>query len=229
MSIETKAAHSVTDAMNTRLTVRDFLETPVEKSVLKRIFETARRTPSGGNLQPWNVHVLTGEKLNTFRSDVVAKMIQGKTEKNTYPAYPSPLWEPMRTWRYKVGEDMYALLSIPREDHKGRLRQVGKNFTFFGAPVGVLITVDKRMNAPQFMDVGIYLQSLMLLAREHGLHTAPQGAWRAFPDTIKAHTGHPDEQHILVGLAMGYANPEAPVNQLITDRAALEELVHFYD
>ncbi len=229
MSIDTGKAKSVTEALNTRITVRDFLPDAVPEDVLRGIFETARRAPSGGNLQPWNVHVFTGEKLNAFRTEIIGKLIKGEMEGDTYPAYPSPLWEPMRTWRHKLGEDMYALLGIPREDKKARLMQVGKNFNFFGAPVGILVTIDKRMDAPQFMDIGIYLQTLMLLAREQGLHTAAQGAWRSFPDTVKKHTHHPDEQQVIVGMSMGYANPDAPVNDLRADRAKLEELVKFYD
>jgi nitroreductase len=228
MTVSIEPSPSVTDALNTRITVRDFLDTPVPADILKNLFETARRAPSGGNLQPWNVHVLTGEPLDNFRTEVIGKLMQGQTEQDTYTAYPSPLWEPMRTWRHKLGEDMYALLGIPREDKKARMMQVGKNFMFFGAPVGILVTIDKRMDAPQFMDIGIYLQTLMLLAREAGLHTAPQGAWRAFPDTVKKHVNHPDEQHILVGMSMGYADPDKPVNDLRAERAALDELVHFY-
>ncbi len=228
MSINTKNSKTVTEALATRITARDFLGTPVPKDVLKNIFETARRAPSGGNLQPWNVHVLTGKALSDFRGEVIGKLMKGETEGDTYPAYPSPLWEPMRSWRHKLGEDMYNLLEIPRDDKQARMMQVGKNFNFFGAPVGILVTIDKRMDAPQFMDIGIYLQTLMLLARENGLHTAPQGAWRAFQDTVKKHTGHPDEQHIIVGMSMGYANPDAPVNDLVADRAELSELVKFY-
>ncbi|HHL43151.1 MAG TPA: nitroreductase [Hellea balneolensis] len=229
MTLNTNKAKTVTEAVLTRLTVRDFLDTPVDKETLRQIFETARRAPSGGNLQPWNVHVLTGEKLDNFRHEVIGKLMKGEIEQETFAPYPSPLWEPMRSWRYKLGEDMYKLLGIPKDDKPARLRQVGKNFTFFSAPVGILITGDKRLEVPQYYDIGIYLQTLMLLAREQGLHTAPQGAWRSFPDTIKAHVGHPDEQHILVGMSMGYANPDAPVNQLVSDRAPLDELVHFHD
>lgn len=228
MKLNTGKSTTVTDAMKSRITVRDFLDTPVDADVLKGIFETARRAPSGGNLQPWNVHVLTGEPLNNFRNEVIGKLMKGESEKDTFPPYPSPLWEPLRTWRYKLGEDMYNLLDIPKDDKMARLRQVGKNFLFFGAPVGILITGDKRLEVPQYYDIGIYLQSLMLLAREAGLHTAPQGAWRAFPDTVKAHINHPDEQHILVGMSLGYANPEAPVNELYADRAELDELVTFH-
>ncbi len=228
MTISTEKSKTVTEAINTRITTRAFLDKPVPEDVLKGIFETARRTPSGGNLQPWNVHVLTGEALDAFRTEVIGKLMQGKTEGDTYQAYPSPLWEPMRSWRYKLGEDMYGLLGIPKDDKQARLMQVGQNFNFFGAPVGILVTIDKRMNAPQFIDIGIYLQTLMLLAREQGLHTAPQGAWRAFPDTVKKHTGHSDAQQILVGMSMGYANPDAPVNDLVSDRAELSELVKFH-
>ncbi len=229
MRIDTGKAKTVTEAVLTRRTVREFLDTPVPDDILHGIFETARRAPSGGNLQPWNVHVFTGEQLNAFRNEVIGKLMKGEMEGDTYPAYPSPLWEPMRSWRYKLGEDMYALLGIPREDKQARLMQVGKNFTFFGAPVGILITIDKRMDAPQFMDIGIYLQTLMLLAREQGLHTAPQGAWRSFPETIRKYTNHPEEQQVIVGMAMGYANPDALVNDLFSDRAELDELVKFYD
>lgn len=229
MTIKTKKSKSVSKALKTRITTRAFLDRPVPPEILRKIFNKARQAPSGGNLQPWNVHVMTGKSLDAFRGEVIGKLMKGETEKDTYPAYPSPLWEPMRTWRYKLGEDMYGLLGIPKEDKQARLMQVGQNFNFFGAPVGILITIDKRMDAPQFMDIGIYLQTLMLLAREQGLHTAPQGAWRAFPDTVKKHTNHPDEQHILVGMSMGYADPDAPVNDLVSDRAELDELVHFYD
>ncbi len=228
MTIDTNKSTSVTEALNTRITVRDFLSTPVAQDTLTHIFDEARRAPSGGNLQPWNVHVMTGESLNNFRGEVIGKLMKGETEGDTFPPYPSPLWEPLRTWRYKLGEDMYKLLGIPKGDKPARMMQVGKNFNFFGAPVGILITGDKRLEVPQYYDIGIYLQTLMLLAREQGLHTAPQGAWRAFPDSVKTHTGHPDEQQILVGMSMGYANPDASVNDLVADRAELSELVKFY-
>lgn len=228
MTINTDKSASVTDAINSRITTRAFLDTPVPQQVLHGLFETARRTASGGNLQPWNVHVLAGDPLNTFRTGIMGKLMKGEREEDTYPAYPSPLWEPMRSWRYKLGEDMYNLLGIPKDDKPARLMQVAKNFMFFGAPVGILITGDKRLEVPQYYDIGIYLQSLMLLAREAGLHTAPQGAWRAWPDSVRAFTGHSEGQEILVGMSMGYADPDQPVNDLYSDRAPLDELVTFY-
>lgn len=229
MTINTNKSASVSDAIITRITTRAFLDKPVPKEVLTELFETARRTASGGNLQPWNVHVLTGEPLNGFRNGIMGKLMEQEFEGETHTAYPSPLWEPMRSWRYKLGEDMYSLLDIPKDNKPARMMQVAKNFAFFGAPVGILIVGDKRLGMPQHLDIGIYVQSLMLLAREAGLHTAPQGSWRGWPDSVRAFTGHSEDQEILVGMSMGYADPDQPVNDLVSDRASLEELVTFYD
>mgnify|MGYP000418648248 CR=1 FL=1 len=228
MALNTDKAASVTEALNTRITVRDFLDTPVPAETLKTIFETARRTASGGNLQPWRVHVLTGDKLSAFTGEVMAKTMKMDMEPPTHPAYPSPLWEPQRSWRYKLGEDMYALLGIPKDDKPARLMQLAKNGQFFGAPVGVLMTGNTGLNMPQHLDIGIYVQSLMLLAREHGLHTAPQGYWRSWNETARSHIDFPDDEEVLVGMAIGYGNPDAPVNDLMADRAELSELVNFY-
>ena len=229
MTINTNKSASVTDAINTRITTRAYLDTPVPKDVLHNIFDTARRTASGGNLQPWNVHVMSGEPLDTFRNGVMGKLMKQEFEQETHAAYPSPLWEPMRSWRYELGEEMYKLLDIPKDNKPARMMQVAKNFAFFGAPVGILIVGDKRLGMPQHLDIGIYVQSLMLLAREAGLHTAPLGAWRGWPDSVREFTGHSEEQEILVGMSMGYADPDQPVNDLVSYRAPLDELVHFYD
>ncbi len=228
MPLNIEKSPTVTEALNTRITVRDFLDTPVPQETLKTLFETALRSPSGGNLQPWRVHVMTGNALKAFSDDCLDKFAKGKQEAQTFPAYPSPLWEPQRSWRYKLGEEMYALLGIEQDDRLGRLEWLGNNMRFFGAPVGVIITGNIQLGMPQHLDVGIYLQSLMLLAREAGLHTAPQGWWRSWPDTARKHLDFPDDEHVLVGLSLGYGNPDSPVNDLYADRAELSELVTFY-
>jgi len=228
MLLNTNPAASVTDAINTRITVRDFLNTPVPQDILRQLFETAQRSPSGGNLQPWKVHVLMGEKLEAFRKDALGRAQSGVRDEPTYRAYPSPLWEPQRTWRYKLGEDMYALLGIERENKMGRLMWLMQNIKFFEAPVGIIITGDKRLEMPQYMDVGIYVQSLMLLAREAGLHTAPQGWWRNWPGVCADHLNIPDEEEVLVGMSLGYGNPDAPVNNLYADRADIHDVIQFY-
>ena len=228
MTLSTDPTPSVSDALESRITVRDFLDTPVDPDVLHHILRTALRSPSGGNLQPWKIHVMQGETLARFTALAMERTLRGDQEEPTFRAYPSPLWEPHRSWRNKLGEDMYALLGIPREDKAGRLRWFAENARFFGAPVGMIITGDTRLEMPQHMDIGILLQSIMLLAREHGLHTAPQGWWRNWTsvshEILDIDAGH----HVLVGLALGHANPDAPVNSLRADRSPLEEQVRFY-
>jgi len=157
MSLNTSATPTVSEALETRITVRDFLDTPVPNDVLRAILEKAMRSPSGGNLQPWKLHVMTGETLAAFKKTAAERTLSGKLEEPTYRAYPSPLWEPQKM---------------------GRLVWLAQNAKFFEAPVGIIITVHKNLEMPQYMDVGILLQSIMLLARENGLHTAPQGWWR---------------------------------------------------
>ena len=178
MSLNTDKSASVTEALDTRITVRKFLDKPVPDDVLRSVLETAMRSPSGGNLQPWKLHVMTGDRLAKFTKEASEITLAGKVETATHPAYPSPLWEPQRSWRYKLGEDMYATIGIERENKMGRMIWLAQNAKFFEAPVGIIITGDKRLNMPQHMDIGIFLQSVMLLARESGLQTAPQDWWR---------------------------------------------------
>jgi len=229
MSLNTAKSSNVTDALKTRITVRGFLDKPVPEELLKQIFETARRSPSGGNLQPWRAHVMTGKPLEEFTNACAERTFGGDLEGETFPAYPSPLWEPQRSWRFKLGEDMYGLLEIPREKKMARLMWLANNARFFGAPVGIIITGNKKLGMAQHMDIGIYLQTIMLLAREAGLHTAPQGWWRRHPKSVEKFLSVPEDEHVLVGMALGYGNPDAPVNNLYADRAELDELVHFYD
>lgn len=228
MSLNTDKSESVTEALDTRITVRQFLDTPVPDDVLKGLLTAALRSPSGGNLQPWKIHVMTGGTLAKFTKDAVEITLAGKTEEPTHPAYPQPLWEPHRSWRYKLGEDMYAKLGIPRENKMGRLVWFAQNAKFFEAPVGIIITGDKRLNMPQHMDIGIYIQSLMLLAREAGLHTAPQGWWRNWTSVCHKYLDIPETDEVLVGMALGYGDPDANVNNLYADRAPLEDVTTFY-
>ena len=229
MSLNTDKSRSVTDALNTRITVRQFLDTPVPEDLLTTLLTTALRAPSGGNLQPWKIHVMTGDTLANFKNEAVEITLAGKTEEPTYAAYPSPLWEPHRSWRYKLGEDMYELLEIGKDDKFGRMAQFMENMKFFRAPVGIIVTGHKKLEAPQHMDIGIYLQSLMLLAREYGLHTAPQGWWRNWHSVCDKFLDIPEDQEVMVGMAIGYGDESANVNNLRADRAPLSETHRFYN
>ncbi|WP_026941952.1 nitroreductase [Hellea balneolensis] len=229
MPLNTNKSPSVTEALDTRITCRDFLDTPVPDDVLMRILNMAMRSPSGGNLQPWKLHVMTGDTLAEFKKRAAERTLGGKLEEPTYRAYPSPLWEPQRSWRYKLGEDMYSLIGIPKDNKMGRLVWLAQNAKFFEAPVGIIVTGHKNLEMPQYMDIGILLQSIMLLAREEGLHTASQGWWRNWTSVCHEMLDIPEEEEVMVGMSIGYGNPDAPVNDLYADRAGLDDVAKFYD
>lgn len=229
MSLTTDPASSVSEALASRVTVRQFQDREVDPTLLRSLVARALRAPSSGNLQPWKLHVMTGRTLADFKAAATERTLSSGMEEPTHPAYPPKLWAPYRDRRFKVGEDMYALLGIPREDKAKRLMWLAQNSKFFEAPVGIIVTGDKRLAMPQYMDVGIMLQTLMLLAREQGLHTAPQGWWRHFPSVSHDILDIPEEEEVLVGMSMGYAAPNADVNRLRSDRATVDELVTFYD
>jgi nitroreductase len=217
---------NVSAAIDSRMSCRAFLPTPVSKSVIVSILEAARRAPSGGNLQPWLVHVLTGAPLGQFRALIRAKLPTHPTGEGTeYNVYPPNLHEPYRSRRYKCGEDMYATVAIARENKLARLQQFARNYDFFGAPVALFFAIDRRMGQDQWADVGMFMQNVMLLAREHGLHTCAQEAWAVWHRTVSEFLGLPPEHMLFCGMALGVRDESAPINALRTDRAALEEFV----
>jgi nitroreductase len=216
---------NVSEAVASRYSCRAFLDTPVPEQTVRAILDAARKTPSGGNLQPWWVFALTGEPLAELRRRVRARVMANPRGDGTheYDIYPPGLGEPYRTRRYQCGEDLYATLGIPREDKLGRLMQLARNYDFFGAPVGLFFYLDRTMGPPQWSDVGMYMQTVMLLAREHGLHTCAQEIWSVIPTTVAECLGVPANLMLFAGMALGHADPAHPVNTLRTDRAPLGE------
>jgi nitroreductase len=215
---------NLTTAIASRISCRAFLDRPVPKQTMVAILEAAKRAPSGGNLQPWLVHVLTGEPLAAFLATIRGKLpTQPLGEGAEYAIYPPNLHDPYRARRFKCGEDLYATIDIAREDKPGRLRQFARNYELFGAPVGLFFCVDRRMGADQWADIGMFMQTIMLLARDHGLHTCPQEAWAVWHKTIAEFLQLPPEVMLFCGMALGYMDESAPINSLRTERAALEE------
>lgn len=215
---------NVADAIASRMSCRAYRPTPVPEATVRAILEAARRSPSGGNLQPWHVYVLAGGSLAELLADVRRKLPQSPRGEGTeYDVYPPELREPYRSRRYRCGEDLYATIGVPREDKLARLRQFARNYEFFGAPVGLFVFIDRGMGPPQWADVGMFMQSVMLLAREHGLDTCPQEAWSAWHRTVGEFLRVPAELMLFAGMALGFRDEDAPINRLRTDRAAVEE------
>ena len=212
---------TVTEAVERRISVRAFRPDPVPAALVREILEIAKRAPSGGNLQPWRVHALAGEPLAELKALATAKLAQGG-EEPAYAVYPENLWEPFRTRRFQCGEDLYASIGIPREDRPARLRQLANNVNFFGAPVGLFFSLERKLGPPQWSDVGMYMQTVMLLAVERGLDTCPQEFWARLPKTAGDFIALPDDHILFSGMAMGYRDETAPINSWRTRRDDFE-------
>jgi len=218
----------VTEALQKRISTRDFLTTPVDRETVERILEIAKYAPSGGNLQPWKVYVVMDAARDELVDRIQARIAETPRGEGTqYHIYPPELTDPYRSRRFKCGEDMYALLQIPREDKGARIRRLMENYTFFGAPVGLFFTIDRQMQEGQWSDLGMFIQSVMLVACEFGLATCAQEAWANWHKTVGEFLAIPTNEMLFCGMALGYANPDHPVNTLRTDRAPLDAFVVF--
>lgn len=214
----------VSEAVAARTTIRRFTDQPVSDDLIRELLEKSARAPSGGNLQPWRIAVITGKTMPKFLEHVQAADFQKEPE---YQIYPADLKSPYRDSRFKVGEDMYGLLGIPRDDKAGRLGNLARNFEFFGAPAGFFCFVDRCMGPPQWSDLGMFLQTFMLLAQEAGLSTCPQEAWAARSDAVKSFIKPDEELMLFCGMAIGYRDDTEPVNTLYSDREPLDVWAEF--
>ena len=219
----------VREAVASRRSVRGFLDTPVDLQQIQRLVVEASRAASGGNLQPWHVDIVTGDAMNRLKQKIMAKLASGETEPPEYDIYPKELLAPYRDRRFAVGEAMYARIGIPREDKMARRMWFARNFAFFGAPVALFTTVDKRMGPPQWSDLGMFLQTFMLLAVEAGLATCAQECWAVYPETVKAFLDTPDDRMLFCGMAIGYEDKAEPANALRTERADVSEWLRVID
>ncbi|MDB5714399.1 MAG: dehydrogenase [Sphingomonadales bacterium] len=220
---------NVSEAVASRRSIRRFRDRPVDPALLRDVLDKARRAPSGGNLQPWHIHVVTGQKLIDLKQIVarqVAAMPAG--EGTEYDIYPKLLNDPYRTRTFELGQLLYERLGIPREDKAARARWFARNFEFFGAPVGLFCYVDRNHGPPQWSDLGMYLQTVMLLLREAGLDSCPQECWALYPHTIGDFLGTPPEQMLFTGMSIGWRDEDAAENNGAIPRASIEEVVHFH-
>jgi len=209
----------VSEAIATRRSVRGFRDTPVPLATMRDLAIRASRAASGGNLQPWHIDIVAGDAMTRLKAIMTERMLSGAQEPHEYDIYPRVLGQPYRDRRFAVGEEMYAHIGIPREDKAARRLWFARNFQFFGAPAAIFCTVDRHMGPPQWSDLGIYLQSFMLLCVEAGLATCPQECWAIYPETVKAFLGTPSERMLFCGMAVGVEDPDDPANRLRSTRA----------
>ncbi len=222
----------VDEAITSRRSIRAYLPDPVPRAVIEELLEVAARAPSGTNTQPWKVYVLTGNKLDSLKTDLLALHAQPermKTLQEEYAYYPQEWCSPYIDRRRKVGWDLYGLLGLEKSDKAGMHAQHGRNYAFFDAPVGMMFTIDRIMAQGSWLDYGMFMQSLMIAARARGLDTCAQAAFNVFHQQIAAHVGWPETEMLVCGLSLGYADMSRVENTLVTERAPVSAFAHFLD
>lgn len=219
----------VDEAMQSRRSMRRFLPTAVPQSVVRHILQVAARSPSGNNIQPWRVHVVAG----TARDKLCRDLLQAATDsperyRAEYDYYPTQWFEPYLERRRRCGFALYETLGIGRGDRERREEQMLRNYLFFDAPVGLLVTLDRRLSAGSYMDIGMFIQNILLAARGQRLHTCPQAAFAIFHEVVRKHLPLTDEELLVCGIALGYADPDAPENGLVTEREPVDAFASFH-
>ena len=211
-----------------RRSLRAFIPDDVPESMLRPIIEKASRAPSGVNMQPWQVYVVRGATREKLCSTVCdAFNTEQAQHKGEVGYYPDKWFEPYVSRRRKVGWDLYGLLGIGKTEREKMHAQHRRNFTFFDAPVGLIFTIHRELATGSWLDYGMFLQNIMLLAREQGLHSCPQAAWSDFHKPIRTVLPLDDEEVVVCGMAIGYADESAVENSLVTERVPLDDFVQF--
>ena len=232
MTLSAESTHAVDDAITSRRSIRAYLDKPVTRAEIEAVLRVASRAPSGTNTQPWNVYALTGEaKRGLSRKITVAydDLEVRATHSEEYAYYPTAWKSPFIDRRRKVGWDLYGLLGIAKTDKARMHLQHAKNYDFFGAPVGLIFTIDRVMQQGSWLDFGMFLQTLMVAARGHGLDTCPQAAFTQFHRIIMPAIGAPENEQLVCGMALGYGDPSAVENTLVTEREPVSGFVRFLD
>jgi nitroreductase len=220
---------TVSQVMESRFTCRAFLNEPIPEAVIRDILTRAIRAPSGGNLQPQHLWVLTGDDLQALIAKVGARIAAGDIADGPmeYVLFPQDLKEPYLSRRIGIGAQMYGALEVARDDARARGDWFAKNMEFFGAPVGIFVALDRQMNHPQWSDLGMFVMAVMLLAREHDLQASALEAWALFPRMVAEHVNMPPELMLFCGVALGKPDMTHPVNQFRAARAPLDEIAVF--
>ncbi len=216
------------DVVRARRSVRAFRSDPVPPEVIRDLLQTACLAPSGTNIQPWKVHVVTGEMRRRLEEEVLAHRETRPSDDTAEFARSSKRKEPYISRMRALGKDMYGRIGIPRGDEAASWRQWGRNYSFFDAPVGLIFTIDKELDSMSFLDIGMFMQTFMLAAKDRGLDTCAQGAWNLFWTATRRILSISEDEHIIAGMALGYAVADHPVNGVIAPREPLDQIVTFH-
>jgi nitroreductase len=226
--VSDKAAITISEAIATRQSIRKFQSRPVSLKQVSEILRIASNTPSGSNLQPWSVFALAGQSLKRLGDDIQRAYLNDETgHQRDYKYYAEELIDPYLGRKRACGWGLYGTLGIARHEKERMKAQRSTNYNFFGAPVGLVCTIDSRLEIGSWMDFGGFVQTVMLAAREFGLHTCAQASIAEYPKIVRAHLPIDEKQLVLCGIAMGYADLSAPVNQFRTERAAVDQFATF--
>lgn len=219
----------VLEAMRQRASTRAYLDKPVDRATIEAILEAARWAPSGTNAQPWQVAVVTGEIKNKLGMALLAERIAGRPENPDYAYYPKQWHEPYKSRRVACGLALYQALKIGRDDKDARLKAWNNNYSFFGAPVGLLFFLDRSLEKGSWIDMGMFIENVMLAAIGHDLATCPQASIAEYPDIVRALLNVPDTRALVCGMALGYPDTTAPVNNYRTAREAVPNFTIWHE
>ena len=217
------------DVVKSRKSIRAYLDKDVDRKIVEDILRLSSRAPSGANIQAWQVIVLHNEALKKLGQKLFDMSVSGIKEECEYQFYPRSWREPYLARRRKVGWDLYRALGIARSERSKIERQQAKNFMFFGAPVGLIFTMDRDMELGSWLDLGCFIQTIALVARSFGLDSCIQAAFSEYHKTISDELQIPPERQVICGLALGYRDENAPENNFPTERVPLEDFVRFVD
>lgn len=217
---------NITQAVTTRRSIRQFIDKPVPLEVLQRVLTKAQSSPSGGNTQPWNAVILTGAPLADLTAKIKAKVATAPLgEGPEYDIYPKDLEGRYEDQRRSVGKAMFEALDLAREDSAGRIAQMMKNWDSFGAPVQLFTYTRKYMGPPQWSDMGMWLQTVMLLLREEGLDSCAQEIWAMYGTHMRELLAIDDDHIFFCGMAIGYRDTDAPINNFAVPRVELDQAI----
>jgi nitroreductase len=227
--MSTAAAEAVEKAIASRRAVRAFLPDPVDPALVRRLLELAAQAPSGTNMQPWRLRVLGPRTRAKLETALVDALHDPSPREEEYRYYPVTFREPYLSRRRKVGWDLYGLLGVAKGDHAGMRRQTEANLRFFGAPVALMLTVDRDLEIGSWLDLGAFVQTLLIAAQGHGLDSCPQAIFARFHQVARRELAIPESEIVVCGIALGKADPHAPANRLVPEREPVEGFTSWLD